>query len=194
MLNQKPKSKRLIIILTALIICAAALLIFYVHDTSQIGKELDSYKCVPVYYNGVIFTQSHGQNYGDDGYYFGYKWQCVEYVKRFYKLAKGHAMPDTHGNAKDFFGTSVGQGELNASRGLYQYKNGGGAAPQPDDLIVFNDTKYGHVAIVTAVTDSYVEIIQQNVRGKTRAQLPLRVDNGNYYVGDKRQPAGWLRL
>lgn len=37
------------------------------------------------------------------GYYYGYKWQCVEYIKRFYYEAKGHKMPDSYGNAKDFW-------------------------------------------------------------------------------------------
>ena len=171
---------------------------FYVHDTLQIGRELDSYKGVAVFYNGIVYTQSHGKNYSDSGYYYGYKWQCVEYVKRFYDLAKGHEMPDVLGNAKDFYDPDVGQGQLNESRGLIQYNNGGDVPPQPDDLLVFNDTKYGHVAIITDVTENYtenyVEVIQQNVPGKIRDRLPLRIENGRYYVGNVKKPAGWLRM
>ena len=77
---------------------------------------------------------------------------------------------------------------------MIQFDNGGNISPIPDDLLVFTDRKYGHAAIITDVTDSYVEVIQQNVLGKTRDRLPFRVENGQYYVGSIRKPAGWLRL
>lgn len=180
---------------TRLIIVALCItVLFYFYDFSKIGKEIDNYKEVSVYYNGIIYTQSHGQYYSDSGYYYGYKWQCVEYIKRFFYQAKNHEMPDLFGNAKDFFDPSLEQGQINTSRGLVQYKNGGNIPPKPDDLLVFNDTKYGHVAIITEVTETYVEVIQQNVLGKTRDRLPLSVENGVFLVGSKRKPAGWLRL
>ena len=53
-------------------------------DRFFIGRKIDSYMDVPVYYNGLIFYKSYGKNYSKDGYYYGRKWQCVEYVKRFY--------------------------------------------------------------------------------------------------------------
>ena len=65
--------------------------------------------------------------------------------------------------------------------------------PKEDDLIVFNDTKYGHVAIVTKVTDQYIEVIQQNVWGKSREKYKLVEKDNKYFVGEKHKPAGWLR-
>lgn len=159
----------------------------------EIGKELDSYMEVPVYYNGTIYTDTYGENYSEDGYYYGYKWQCVEYVKRFYYDAKNHKMPDGFGNAKDFFDDNVKQGELNESRDLVQYKNGEDVKPEVDDLIVFTDSEYGHVAIVTGVTSSYIEVIQQNVLGKPREKFELTTEDGKYYVGTTQEAAGWLR-
>jgi len=187
----KGRLKKPIIVIIAVCVLACA---FFVHDASVVGKELDSYKGVTVYYNGIIYVRTYGQNYSDSGYYYGYKWQCVEYIKRFYFEAKNHGMPDGLGNAKDFFDPSVGQGELNASRGLAQYRNGGDVPPQPDDLLVFNDRKYGHVAIVVEVAENHIEVIQQNVLGKTRDRLLLKVEGGKYFVGKARKPAGWLRL
>ena len=64
---------------------------------------LDSYRGVPVYDNGLLYFRNHGKNYSKDGYYFGQKWQCVEFVKRFYYQAKNHRMPDVMGHAKSFF-------------------------------------------------------------------------------------------
>lgn len=171
----------------------AVLIIFLVYDRTQVGNKIDSYKGVEVYYNGVIFTNTYGRHFSSDGYYYGRKWQCVEYIKRFYYDAKKHKMPDVYGNAKDFFSEKVPQGHLNKARGLIQYRNGGDVPPQVGDLMVFTDTHYGHVAIITQVTDRSVEIIQQNIIWGTRDILPLQVKGHKYEVGDDRKPAGWLR-
>jgi len=177
--------------------CSVVLLIcgvtFIVRDRKNIGEKIDSYKNVDVHYNGIIYSKAYGKNYSNDGYYYGQKWQCVEFIKRFYYQEKGHKMPNVFGNAKDYFDSNVQQGGLNKSRGLVQYRNGGNVKPEPDDLIVFTDTKFGHVAIVTEVTDDYVEVIQQNVYGETREKHKLMLEDNQYFVGSKRKPAGWLR-
>lgn len=165
----------------------------YSDNRNKIGSVIDSYKDVNVYYNGIDYAKDYGKNYSNDGYYYGYKWQCVEYVKRFYYDAKKHNMPDGYGNAKDFFDKNVKQGELNKTRGLYQYINGGNEKPKADDLIIFTDTKYGHVAIITQVGEDYIEIIQQNKGSKTRDRYKLKINNSKYTIGEKRKPAGWLR-
>jgi surface antigen len=184
-------SARLIIIWTIITLLETGLL--WHCAILEVGEEIDSFKGVPVFYNGTDYEQSHGQNYSPDGYYYGYRWQCVEYVKRYYYLVKDHRMPDVMGHAKDFFDPHTPQGKLNQRRGLVQYRNGGWVKPQVDDLIVFTDTKYGHVAIVTEVTPDSVEIIQQNVLNKPRQSLKLQIKAGHYYLGTGKQPAGWLR-
>ena len=128
-----------------------------------------------------------------DGYYYGQKWQCVEYVKRFYSQALGHEMPDVWGHAKSFFDESLDDGAMNERRGLLQYRNGSSVGPKVNDLVVFTDTKYGHVAIVSFVSTDSVEIVQQNILSGTRARLLLVVSNGGFYVTTPRHPAGWLR-
>ena len=183
------KRKRLVVILLILF-----MFIFCLYDRSKIGNEIDSFKNVDVYHNGLFYAQSYGENYSEDGYHFGYKWQCVEFVKRFYYQSKDHEMPELLGHAKDFFSYETEQGELNESRGLLQYYNGGDVAPEIDDLLVFTDRKYGHVAIITEVTENDIEVIQQNVYFKSRQRFPLTINNGQYFVGTKREPAGWLRM
>lgn len=161
---------------------------------AEVGTKVDSYKGVNVYNNGKDYSQNNGKNYSKDGYYYGYKWQCVEFVKRFYYEAKGHKMPDVYGNAKDFFDTNIKQGGFNKNRGLYQYKNGDNVKPAVDDIIVFNDTKYGHVAIVSEVGTDYIEIIQQNIYNTPRQKLSMNEYNGTYTIGTSKKPAGWLRI
>lgn len=161
---------------------------------SPVGSEIARYKKVPAYQNGDKVTQSHGKHYAKDGYYYGQKWQCVEYVKRFYHDALGHQMPSVWGNARDFFDPKVKHGELNPLRGLVQYHNGGTNNPKPDDLIVFRNGSLGHVSIVTKVTHSTVEVIQQNVSGSPTSVYALIRKNGTYTVGKDHKPAGWLRV
>lgn len=158
------------------------------------GKRLDSFRGVAVYDNGPVLTTSHGRHFSADGYYFGQKWQCVEFVKRFFYKAYGHRMPDVWGHARDFFDESISQGELNQRRGLLQFRNGANVAPRAGDLLVFTNGTYGHVAIVSDVKSNRIEVIQQNIPGHTRDQFSLTKKSGKYEVGNLHRPAGWLRL
>jgi surface antigen len=186
----KFKKKFSILLIVLLIILASAI---YEIDKSRIGNEIDSYKNVYVYYNGIVYFNSYGKNYSQEGYYFGQKWQCVEFIKRFYFIVKHHQMPDGYGHAKDFYDENTNQGKLNIKRNLLQFKNGENVGPKPDDIVVFTDTKYGHVAIVTEVDENHIVIIQQNIWGKPREQLSLTKNEGKFLVGAKRKPTCWLR-
>ena len=163
-------------------------------STAEVGSVLDTYRGVPVYENGSSVTTSHGKHYATDGYYYGQKWQCVEYIKRFYHDAKNHDMPSVWGHGRDFFDPSVGHGAVNPQRGLRQFENGGSDPPQVDDLLVFRAGSLGHVAVVSEVTETHVEVVQQNIHGHPRARHVLVLSKGRYLVGDTNGPAGWLRL
>jgi surface antigen len=180
-----------VVIIVAVVLTGLAL--FYFLDSRKIGKKIDSYKGVDVYYNGLIYTKTFGKNYSKDGYYYGLKWQCVEYVKRFYYDAKNHRMPEVYGHAKDYFDKNVPQGGINKQRNLLQYRNGEDEKPQVDDLLVFNDTKYGHVAIIIEVGKDYIEVIQQNILGRPRQRHVLKNLSGKWFVGEEKMPSGWLR-
>ncbi|WP_242978070.1 CHAP domain-containing protein [Clostridium botulinum] len=82
---------------------------------------------------------------------------------------------------------------MNKRRGLIQYRNGENEKPKVDDLLVFTDTKFGHVVIVTEVGDDYIEAIQQNMGSSSRDKFILEYKNKKYFIGGKRSPAGWLR-
>jgi len=187
----KPARDKFLIGLVLFLALALAVLLFESHR--RVGRVLDRYRDVPVYDNGLLFFRSYGRNYSPNGYYFGQKWQCVEFIKRFYYQAMGHQMPDVMGHAKSFFDDRLPDGAFNPRRGLVQYRNGSTHKPGPDDLLVFTDTKFGHVAIVTAVTNNSLEIIQQNILSGTRRQFSLVTSNGHYFVTSPRRPAGWLR-
>ena len=161
----------------------------------SIGKQIDEYNNVPVCYNGIFTSNTSGINRSEDGYLYGFKWQCVEFVKRYYYQKLNHKMPNVYGNAKDFFNIKLNDGKMNKERGLVQYKNGGESRPCVDDLIIFNDTEFGHAAIITRVDEESIEVIQQNVWIITRRKYDLEFKDGYYLINnnDPGNPAGWLR-
>jgi CHAP domain len=115
-----------------------------------------------------------------------------------------HKMPDSFGNAKDFYDTKLADSTFNTARGLWQYSNAGSKrSPKPNDIIVYSGTlsnPYGHVSIVYAVQKNNdgsqtVFVIQQNPGpyGKSRVAYPLAIENGKYRIENDRI-LGWLSL
>jgi surface antigen len=106
-------------------------------------------------------------------------------------------MPDSYGNAKDFFISSLNDGEKNVKRDLLQYTNPSKSKPQIGDLLIYSSTilnKYGHVAIVSNVENNKLEIIQQNPGpfSPSRETFNLfQVDNK--WKIDNSRILGWLR-
>ena len=162
----------------------------------RVGQEIDRLNGVAVFYNGGV-GHSSGRHLASDGYNLGIRYQCVEFVKRYYHERLNHRMPDSYGHAKQFFDGTLADGARNPRRDLVQYVNGGVSKPRPDDLIVFGPSvlnRYGHVAIVSRVTDSELEIVQQNAGpfGSSRERLPLVSDSGRWRCQNGRV-LGWLR-
>jgi surface antigen len=178
-------------IAVAFVVIGAIAATAYVFAERNVGVVIDRYKGVAIYDNGPLIAKSHGKHYSASGYYWGQRWQCVEFVKRFYDQAKGHQMPDVWGHAKDFFDPAVPQGGMNQRRALRQFRNGADVAPEPDDLFVFGGA-YGHVGIVSEVSSNAVEIVQQNIYRKPRARFGLARTNGTFVV-ESKSLMGWLR-
>jgi hypothetical protein len=165
-------------------------------NSYSIGQPVDSLNGVKVYYNGEINNIS-GRNLTKENYNIGIKYQCVEFIKRYYFEHLKHKMPDSHGNAKDYFDKNLLDGDLNRKRGLIQFNNPSKTKPKLEDIIIFSETtfnKYGHVAIVSNVTDTEIEIIQQNPGpyGKSRKTMQIEKEKGKWKVDNKRI-MGWLR-
>ncbi|HKC68158.1 MAG TPA: CHAP domain-containing protein [Bacteroidia bacterium] len=162
----------------------------------KVGQPLDSLNHVIVYYNGGVDNNA-GRNMAPDGYNIGIKYQCVEFVKRYYYQYLNHKMPDTHGHAKNFFNDALADSTLNPARNLMQYTNGSKAKPMPNDLLVFSGSlfnRYGHVAIISSVTQNQIEIIQQNPGpfGTSRETISL-INSNNKWTIDNSRVLGWLR-
>ena len=161
----------------------------------QIGDVIDSHQGIPVFYNGKSITNVGGRHLSQDGYNYGLKWQCVEFVKRFHHQYFGHRMPNTYGHAKDFFDKNLPDVAFNDSRGLMQYRNVRYERPQVNDILVYDAYKnnpFGHIGIVAEVGTDYIILVKQNVGKRSRQKLNLVEYNGIYTVADF-DVLGWLR-
>ncbi|RFC55990.1 CHAP domain-containing protein [Brumimicrobium aurantiacum] len=164
--------------------------------TYEIGDKVDSLNGVYVYYNGNV-GNVEGRSLTEDGYNLGLKYQCVEFVKRYYFEALNHKMPDSYGHAKDFFNVQLEDGLLNEQRNLKQFTNPSLKKPAINDLVVYSGTlvnQYGHVAIISNVFEHEIEIIQQNpgTFGSSRKRIGLFYKDGKWKI-DHSQIIGWLR-
>ena len=159
------------------------------------GDKIDELDGVAVFYNGKNFKNTMGRHLSSDGYNFGLKYQCVEFVKRYYYYHFDHKMPDPSGHAKDFFDEKLGDIGFNEKRGLTQYRNVRYSIPQKGDLLIYGaheGNPFGHVAIISKIDKDKIEIIQQNWGTQTRKSIPLVlyeniVTVADYYI------KGWLR-
>jgi len=189
----KLKARKWIFILFAL---GCMVLIFYaayrfnINPFHKVGETVDSFNGVKVYYNGGV-AHTEKRNTAPDGYNIGISYQCVEFVKRYYYQKFRHKMPDAYGNAKDFFDDGLGDGQPNIKRGLIQYNNESNTKPRIEDIIIFSKSwlnPYGHIAIISEVTDNEVEIVQQNPGPfeSSREKFPLKKMNDKWIIANDR--------
>ena len=169
---------------------------FNVNSDVEVGQRIDKLNGVSVYYNGNVGNVTE-RNISTDGYNLGLKYQCVEFVKRYYYEYLKHKMRDSYGNAKDFFDKSLKDGQKNKQRNLIQYTNLSQTKPKVSDILIFDGTvfnKYGHVAIISKVETDKIEIIQQNPgpHGKSRKMYSLNFENNKWIIKNDRI-LGWLR-
>ena len=67
--------------------------------------------------------------------------------------------------------------------------------PEIGDLIIFDGSvfnSYGHVAIISNVTENEIEVIQQNCGTSTRVNYGLIYENSKFTVKEN-SILGWLK-
>jgi len=165
--------------------------------TEPFGTDLGAFNGVSAYSNcdhSCVECNNFCEslNYIND-VYVGIKWQCVEYVRRYYLSVYDLDLASRHrGDANTWYANA-------AAMGLNSYPNGGDITPQVGDILVSDVKDYGHVAIVRSVSDGEVCTIQQNWYNNsndTNKCLTLSVSDGKYTVGgfnDSYPIHGWLR-
>lgn len=165
------------------------------------GSVTGTYQGVSSYSNYVPCVNSPGCYYSvGDGRVvgtYGYNYQCVEYVVRFFAQALDYPNLNGNGNAKNWWYSPT----KTTGKNLLRFENGGSTSPQPGDAIVFDSSGVGHIAVVREVGIDYILIIQQNwthnaAEGNLR--IGMTVSNSTYFVhqlGSNSYPVlGWLRV
>lgn len=138
--------------------------------------------------------------------YMGYKWQCVEFARRYLYLNYGLVFTDV-GMAYEIFSLRFLRCVVDdALVPLQAFANGSQRAPQAGALLIWAEggefKNTGHVAVITEVLADRIRIAEQNVihsRLPTGQQwtreLPLRHDDCGYWLQDTFQDThilGWM--
>jgi len=158
---------------------------------TNFGDVIGTYNGVDAKSNGPC-TGLYNGTYENTNCELRQNWtyQCIEYVKRFYKDIMGMDTSRWGGNADTYYATAY-------AKGLDAYPNGGETPPQINDILAFSGGPYGHVAIITDVNSTYVKLIEQNFDRDT-AYVTLQ-RNGNTIqdhitsTGVTYTVQGWLR-
>lgn len=128
----------------------------------SVGQQIDSLNIVYVYYNGYV-DKVTGRNITEDGYNLGPKYLCLEFENRYCYEHLKHKILDWYGHAKDLFDNTLEDGQKIKKRDLNQFANSSNTKPKVSDFLIFEGTtcnKYGHLAIISNVTEKEIEILQ----------------------------------
>lgn len=156
---------------------------------SAFDTQVGTFNNVVAYSNGTVGNASSVYNTAS-GINTGMKWQCVEYVNRYYYSVYGLDLKSTgiYGNANHYYSNA-------ALAGLNAYPNSGTTAPQVGDIICSNGGTYGHIAIIREVGTTYIKVIHQNWSNDTNDDSKTLTRSGNT-IGDFNSTypvVGWLR-
>ena len=142
-----------------------------------------------------------------DGVYMGYKWQCVEFARRWLYVNYGYVFDDV-AMAYDIFElhhvTRLSDSQLLP---LHSFANGSQRPPEPGCLLIWREggefDVTGHVAVVTDVFDDRIRFAEQNVghmklpeQQHWSRELSLsRTEDGGFYIASafpNTQVLGWV--
>ena len=166
-------------------------LLINVAAATDFGDIIGTYRGIDAKSNGPC-TGLYSGTYENTncGLSKNWKYQCKEYVNRFYKDIMGIDTSKWAGSAGEYYATA-------SAKGLDAYPNGGDTSPQPNDILTFSGGPYGHVAIITWVDDKSVKVVEQNFNRDTAYATLKR--NGNTIqnhitsTGITYTVQGWLR-
>ncbi len=138
-------------------------------------------------------TDRHAYRHYVDGIFTGYKWQCVEFARRWLLVNKGYVFDDI-AMAYDIFNlTVVSDIKTGEKLPLKSFENGSLRFPEPGCMLIWNEggefDVTGHVAIVTEVQPTYIRVAEQNVEYTSWENQPFSRElpavmspEGNYWI------------
>lgn len=138
-----------------------------------------------------------------DGTFTGYKWQCVEFARRWGLVQRGYVFESIPMAYHIFDLTHVKMVATGKKLPMAAVKNGSRERPEPGSLLIWNHGGEhgftGHVAVICEALDTGVRIAEQNYKDRAWApsqnygrELPVEIDErGNYWIRNKGV-LGWM--
>lgn len=129
-----------------------------------------------------------------DGIYMGYKWQCVEFARRWMYINRGLIFDDVAMAYEIFQLRTIRDVRNDRDLPLRAFRNGSKRHPEPGCLMIWSEggefERTGHVAVVTEVHTDRVRLAEQNVghrmwgEGRNWArEIPARItDDDGYWL------------
>jgi len=158
------------------------------------GTPLSSYKGIPAYSNGD--KQGTSQSCDEAHSIFGRRFDSLEFAKRFFGEVYSVPTESWRSDLQDYVGTA-------SDSGFLSYRNGAGAPPAPDDLIVFEELPgqpgLPHVGIASRASGGVLEVIEQNGASEGTVSLSIVSREGHSRVLPEDgadagyKVIGWLR-
>jgi len=142
----------------------------------------------------VMFPDRQAYRSYVDNIFMGYKWQCVEFARRWLYLNKGYIFDNVAMAYDIFLLRSVRSLKDNQMLPLHSFRNGTRRHPEPGCMLIWDEggeyEETGHVAIVSEVFSDCIRIVEQNFDHKIWAdgqnfsrELKAKVDvNGGYWI------------
>ena len=163
------------------------------------GVSLGNYQGVEGYSNRKPYNS--GSNYAN-GHYTGYKYQCVEYARRWMILSKNMTFESIDCAYHIWELDHVIDLQNQKLSPLIGIPNGSAVPPVSDTLLIYSrghGVPWGHVAVITEVNirQGYVRIAEQNDEdrywpGNYARQIRLEKEGENYWIRDKYHAIGWM--
>lgn len=157
---------------------------------------------VPAYSNGNDEYFS-GERHFVHGIFTGFKWQCVEFARRWLLLRKTCIFRNI-GSASDAWQDLPSIERVTDGRKfpLIAHLNGSSVMPKKDSLLIYprcRDLPFGHIAIITDVTRDGIRIGEQNYHfhrwsGNYARQIPMKFKDGGYQLKDRYAIIGWMEI
>jgi hypothetical protein len=157
---------------------------------------------VPAYSNGDDDYFS-GERHYFHGIFTGFKWQCVEFARRWLLLRKT-CIFRAIGTAADIWDelSYIERVTDGQKFPLIAHKNGSSILPKKDSLLIYPRCRglpFGHIAIITEVGRDYIRIAEQNYHfhrwsGNYARQIPIKHKDGGFYIKDHYPINGWMEI
>jgi hypothetical protein len=157
---------------------------------------------VPAYSNGDDNYFS-GERHYFHGIFTGFKWQCVEFARRWLLLRKTCTFRSI-GTAADAWNelSNIERVIDGKKFPLIAHSNGSSVLPKKDSLLIYprcRDLPFGHIAIITDVGRDYIRIAEQNYRfhrwsGNYARQISVKFHDGGYHIKDHYKINGWMEI